>query len=169
MSMSKVLTNRDARVARLLSMMDLRWRGQTLREIGEAHGISRQRVHVVLASVDCRRPVQRAEGCERRRLPERVPGSRVAEARAILTHPLSRRLSTLQRGALAWEAAGLPVTDIARRMNRSPQGVRSFLVGGRWRMEQLVWKAEHGSAPKVIPVPLPEFDLSDIGDLLTPK
>ena len=169
MNTSKVLTNRDARVQRLVCMMDLRWRGRTLREIGEAHGISRQRVHVVLASVGCRRHVSRAGDRECRRLPRCASESRVAEARAILATPSSRRLSTLQRGAIAWEAAGLVVTDIAWRMNRSPRGVRDFLAGGRWRMERLMREAEHRSARKVLYDPLPEFDLSDIEALLTPK
>jgi len=63
--------------------------------------------------------------------------SAVAEARAALLHPLAFRLTVRQRSALAWQAQGLVLADVARRMGTTPQNVRNLQVAGRWRLDRL--------------------------------
>ena len=163
--MSKVLTDRTARVERLLHMMDLWWNGASLRQIGLEHEISRQRVFVILSRVGCRGGMMRATDYGTFDSWRRAPADRVVEARALLANPRSCRLTVLQRGAIAWLASGLTTTDIARRMNRCSRGVCDFLNGGHWKMEQ----ATHGPSREVPPDLLPEFDMLDIEDLLPSK
>ena len=160
-----MLTKRRARAERLVAMMDAWWQGRTLREIGASHGITRQRVHVILSRVNCRGGMRRAGADDgssdsRRRLPSEL----VVVLRAMLADPLSRRLTTLQRAAIAWGAAGLASRDVGRRMGRSAQVVRELQNSGRWRMMRLAWKA--GSARKLGPATNLDFAPLEIEALL---
>ena len=168
--MPKVLTNGAERAARLLRVMSQWWDGCRVVEIAQEHGVSRQRVYALLASVGYRWQLRRWKRVSRYADPSwRPPVDDVAKARTAVEHPAFHRLTTRQRGALAWRALGLNLPEISEHMGCYPSATRDILMAAHWRMEQLVWKAEHRSTRKVTPDPLPEFDMTDIEDLLRPK
>lgn len=130
-----------ASLPRLLTLMRQWWDGQTLLAMAALHGISRQRVHRLLARVACNRRVW----CKARRgraSARRASEQHITEAVEILSSPLSVRLTTRQRCALCWQAMGLVSLDIAARMAARPSNVRRMLAAARWRMERLKAKAE---------------------------
>jgi hypothetical protein len=113
------------------------WAGLTHAEIARAHSVSRQRIGALLAGVGCTRETSRKA---RRDLPDsgrRGWPSRVAEARQALAHPLAWRLTARQRGALAWQAQGLVLVDIAHRMGTTAQGASFLTLAGKERLERL--------------------------------
>lgn len=140
------LRRSDARVSlltgpqhldRLLAIMASWWDGWSRTRIAREHGISRQRVAALLAGVGCTRELWNTADHERPDSPHRSARPQVARAREALLHPLACRLTVRQRAALAWQAQGLVLVDIARRMRTSPQNVRNLQVAGRWRLERL--------------------------------
>lgn len=124
-------------VERLLAMMARWWDGWPMARIGREHGISRQRVGAVLATVGCSRALWRRADHDRPDSGRRALPQHCDRAREALLHPLARRLTTRQRAALAWQAQGLALTDIARRMRTTPQNVRCFRVAARMRLDRL--------------------------------
>lgn len=106
-------------------------------DIGRAYGISRQRVGDILARVDCTRALWRTANHERSDSKRRGWRHGVEKARAALLHPLAHRLTVRQRAALAWQAQGLALPDIARRMRATSQNVRGLQVAAHWRLERL--------------------------------
>lgn len=126
-----------AHLDRLLALMAWWWQAGTLAPLAREYGISRQRVAVILASVGCSRARWRRADHDRPDSTRRAMPSAVAQARAALLHPLAFRLTVRQRSALAWQAQGLVLADIARRMGTTPQNVRNLQVAGRWRLDRL--------------------------------
>jgi DNA-binding CsgD family transcriptional regulator len=126
-----------AALDRLLAMMKLWWEGQTVADIGRAHGVSRQRVAAILDRVGCTRASWRMTDHERPDSKRRVWRHGMEKARAALLHPLAYRLTVRQRAALAWQAQGLALPDIARRMRATSQNVRGLQIAAYWRLERL--------------------------------
>ena len=134
------LTN-AALLARLMDMMLRWWEGQSIAEIGRAHGVSRQRATWILDRVACtqtlrREPVPFGTDSCRCASPERAEFARLA-----LLHPLAWRLTAKQRGALAWQAQGLVMLNIARRMRFSIQSVQYHIASAHRRLLQLAPEA----------------------------
>ena len=130
-------TAKQIDVERLGRMMAQWWAGWPLARIGRKHGVCPQRVHQILARVDC---IQARRSQARRARADsggRALPQEVAAARAALTHPLAHRLTPRQRGALAWRAQGLVLVDIARRMGTTAQGVEQFVSAAQWRLVRL--------------------------------
>ena len=123
---------------RLMSLMELWWRGRSLADIGRTYGISRQRVAAILGRVGCTRVLWRMTDHERPDSKRRGWRHGMAKAHAaLLHHPLAHRLTVRQRAALAWQAQGLALPDIARRMRATSQNVRCLQVAAHWRLERL--------------------------------
>lgn len=135
--LARNLTN-VAALDRLLAMMELWWQGQRLADIGRAYGISRQRVGTILARVGCTRALWRITDHERPDSNRRGWRHGAERARTALLHPLAHRLTIRQRAALAWQAQGLALPDIARRMRATSQNVRGLQVAAYWRLERLL-------------------------------
>lgn len=146
------LTAQEA-LDRLFQMMAAWWEGWSLGAIARQHGVSRQRVGALLAGVGCTEEVRRKV---RRDLPargRRAAVDRVADARRALLHPLAWRLTVRQRSALAWQAQGLVLLDIARRMGITCQGAQGHLMGARARLERM----EAAAARKATKFPRPRL------------
>lgn len=126
-----------AALDRLLAMMKLWWEGRSMADIAGAYGISRQRVAAILARVGCTRALWRMTDHERPDTKRRGWRHGMEKARAALLHPLAHRLTIRQRAALAWQAQGLALPDIARRMRATSQNVRGLQVAAYWRLERL--------------------------------
>jgi len=168
--MPKVLTNGAERAARLLCIMRGWWDGCRVVEIAQEHGVSRQRVYVLLASVACCWQLRRRKRVSRYADPSwRPPAEDVATALAAVEHPGFGCLPVRQRGALAWRASGLNLPEISERLGSYPAATRDVLLAAHWRMEQLVWKGEHRPARKAALDPLLDVGLVEIEDLLPPK
>ena len=168
--MPKVLTNGAERARRLLCVMSAWWGGEKVTAIAQEHRVSRQLIYRLLTSTRCNWRLRRRKRVSRHADPLwRPPADDVTKARAAVEHPGFRRLTARQRGALAWRALGLNLPEISEHMGCYPSATRDILMAAHWRMEQLVWKAEHRSTRKVTPDPLPEFSMLDIEDLLRPK
>jgi len=127
----------SAALDRLLAMMELWWEGRSMADIGRTYGISRQRVGTILARVGCTRALWRMTEHERPDSKRRRSAYGMDRARKALLHPLAHRLTIRQRAALAWQAQGLALPDIARRMRATSQNVRCLQVAGYWRLERL--------------------------------
>ncbi len=166
----KVLTNNAERAERLLCTMRDWWDGCRVVEIAHEHGISRQRMYALLASVGCHWRLRRQKRVSRYADPTwRPPAEDVARARAMVEHMGFRRLTVRQRGAVAWRASGLNLPEISERLGSYPSVTRDTLMAAYWRMEQLMWKAEHGSRRRLEPDPLLDIGPFDIEELLGPK
>jgi len=151
----ELLTTLEA-LERLFRMMAAWWEGRSLASVAREFGVSRQRASALLAGVNCTAAARRRA---RRRQPDsgrQAAMRRVVEARQALLHPLAGRLTPRQRCALAWQAQGLALTDISRRMGITAQGVQQHLVGARWRLERLSLRQADGGADANPP---------DIGDV----
>jgi hypothetical protein len=147
---------------RLFVMMRAWWEGRTLRDIAKEHGISRQRVGKILASVSCTRKVLRKA---RRDLPTSTRRGRpylMAAARQALLHPLAGKLTVRQRGALAWQAQGLVLVDVAHRMATTVHGVYGMTYGAKMRIERLEYMAQM----KRYEEDMPKFDCSELEAML---
>lgn len=135
--------NRDRKLTaaaaldRLLDMMKRWWEGQSMADSARAYGISRQRVASILARVGCTRALWRMTDHERHDSKRRGWRHGAERARMALLHPLAHRLTVRQRAALAWQAQGLALPDIARRMRATSQNVRGLQVAAHWRLERL--------------------------------
>ena len=127
----------SARLERLFSLMVAWWAGLTLAEMAREHGLSRQRVGKLLAGVDCTLAARRRADHDRPDTPQRACAARVAAARAALLHPRACRLTVRQRAALAWQAQGLVLVDIARRMSIAPRGVCRLQAAAHRRLARL--------------------------------
>lgn len=128
---------KPAALDRLLAMMAHWWDGWTMSRIGRAYGISRQRVGDILAKVGCTRALWRMADHARPDSNGRGWRHGTEKARKALLHPLAHRLTVRQRAALAWQAQGLALPDIARRMLATSQNVRGLQVAAHWRLERL--------------------------------
>lgn len=128
---------KSAALDRMLDMMQLWWEGRSMADIGRAYGISRQRVGSILAKVGCTAALRRMADHERPDSKRRGWRHGADRACVALLHPLARRLTIRQRAALAWQAQGLALPDIARRMRATSQNVRGLQVAGHWRLERL--------------------------------
>lgn len=144
---------------RLLTMMSQWWNRWSLDRIALNHGISRQRVHRMLASVGCTKKYRRNTHCDQPDSHRRMRDQDIAEARTALLNRHASRLTMRQRGALAWQAQGWIKTDIARRMRTTPQGVWGFIFGARCRLRRLRQKSLDDFGP---------IDVSDLEALLAP-
>ena len=141
--MPKVLNNRAERAARLLRVMSQWWDGSRVSEIADEHGLSFQRVYVLLASVGCRWQLRRRKRVSRYADPSwRPPAADVAKARGAVEHPAFRRLPVRQRGALAWRALGLNLPEISARMGSYPAATRDILLAAHWKFERLSRKPD---------------------------
>jgi len=143
---------RPAALDRLLSMMVLWWQGRSLADIGRAYGISRQRVAAILGRVGCTRALWRMADHERPDSKRRGWRHGVKKARAALLHPLAHRLTIRQRAALAWQALGPALPDIACRMRATSQNVRSLQVAAYWRLERLSRREEPTEDVDIAPI-----------------
>jgi DNA-binding CsgD family transcriptional regulator len=128
---------KPAALERLLAMMELWWQGKSLADIARGHGISRQRPGTILARDGCTRALWRIADNERSDSSRCGWRHGMERARAALLHPLAHRLTVRQRAALAWQAQGLALPDIARRMRATSQNVRCLQQAGYWRLERL--------------------------------
>jgi DNA-binding CsgD family transcriptional regulator len=147
---------------RLFAMMRAWWEGRTLREIAREHGISRQRVGKILASVACTRDVLRKA---RRDLPtswRRSHQMQIDEAVRALLHPMSGKLTARQRAALAWKAQGLVLVDVAHRMATTVHGVHAMTYGAKQRLAKLDYKAQRQREA----IDAPRFDCRDLEEIL---
>ena len=113
------------------------WAGRSIRGTARDHGLSRRRVQTLLAWVGCTQELRDVADTERADSDRMARPGQVADAWAILTHPLVHRLTVRQRAAAAWRAHGLILTDIGRRMLCSPQGAHQLLEAARWRLKRL--------------------------------
>ena len=164
--MPKVLTNGAERARRLLCVMSAWWGGEKVTAIAQEHRVSRQLIYRLLTSTRCNWRLRRRKRVSRYADPSwRPPADDVAKARTAVEHPAFHRLTTQQRGALAWRALSLNLPEISEHMGCYPSATRDILMTAHWRMEQAI----HGPTRKVTPDPLPEFDMTDIEDLLRPK
>ena len=137
------------------------WKGETLHQIAEKHGISRQRVHVLLKSVGCVRKVRDLEDAARMDSGRQARTDYVDRAWELFSHPLAHRLTSRQRGASAWRAQGLVLIDIARRMGCRAQVVHDLIVLGRWRLERMAsgeWRKRQSRSQAPTPECL-DFDI----------
>lgn len=76
---------------------------------------------------------------------------------------MAGRLTIRQRAALAWQAQGLVLVDIAQRMRTSPQNVLHLQVAGRWRLQRLSQPkrsraTDRREVPREEPGPKPSSD-----------
>lgn len=137
----------EAALDRLMDMMVRWWEGQSMLEIGRAHGVSRQRATWLLARVACTQALRRQPA------PGDSDSGRAADvalaelARAALLHPLAWRLTARQRGVLAWQAQGLVLFNIARRMRCSVWSVHRHIISGHRRLEELAARGVGRSEP----------------------
>lgn len=121
--------------ARVADMMQRWWAGESRAAIATAMGVTPQYVGQRLAWAGCAAlcPARRGhEDSKRQPDPERVEF-----ARALLQHSKVGQLTARQRGALLWQAQGLILSDIARRMGTSAQAVQSFITGAERRLARL--------------------------------
>lgn len=146
-----------AALDRLLDMMKRWWEGRSMADIARAYGISRQRVGTILARVGCTRALWRMTNHERPDSKRRGWRHGVEKARAALFHPLAHRLTIRQRAALAWQAMGLALPDIARRMRTTSQNVRSLQVAAHWRLERLSKRGPENDGIEIGPI-----DVADV-------
>lgn len=149
-----------AALDRLLAIMARWWEGWGLTRIGREHGLSRQRIAVLLSQAGCTRALWTRADHDRPDSRRRATADRVANARQALRHPLAGRLIIRQRAALAWQAQGLVLVDIARRMRTSPQNVLHLQVAGRWRLQRLSQPkrsraTDRRAVPREEPGPMP--------------
>lgn len=175
---------------RLLRIMACRWAGASLATIAAQEGISRQRVHQILASVDLNDSIRSQPSSSPADTGRGASNKQVAQALAVLTHPLAHQLTARQRCALAWRAQGLGSVAIGRRMEVTPQAVialESSAVAGLertvFRRQQKEWAEKQGPVAgdwdektalhPVDPVAatgnaatMDEYDLGDLSDLL---
>ncbi len=141
---------------RLLAIMARWWEGWSLTRIGREQGLSRQRVAALLAQVGCTRALWRRADHGRPDSRRRATAGRVTAAGQALAHPRSSRLTVGQRAALAWQAQGLVLVDIARRMRTSPQNVLHLQVAGRWRLDRFSKPKRRGARPRLAAYAEPE-------------
>jgi hypothetical protein len=139
-----------ARLDRLLEMMAYWWEGWSFARIGRAYGVSRQRVARILTRVGCTRRLWRQADHARADAPRRESARVIAEACELLLHPLAHRMTVRQRAALAWRAQGLVLSDIARRMRTTAQGVRHLHAAARVRLDRLSRTSPRGRQPTVV-------------------
>ncbi|GAF67364.1 unnamed protein product [marine sediment metagenome] len=118
-------------------MMARWWDGWTLRQVAEEHGISRQRVHVLLMSVACTRKVRDLADTDGTDSGHRARADHVDRAWELLSHRIAHRLTPRQRGVLAWRTQGLVPIDIARRMGCRVQTVHDLLVAARRQLTRM--------------------------------
>ena len=161
-SVEDALLTTDGGLERLLTLIQRWWEGRTLSAMAQAHNLSRQRVHAILARVGCTRRLWWRARRDRPDSGRRASGGSVAEARIILTSRFSMCLTVRQRCAFAWQAAGLTSVDTAKRMAIRPQNVRRLLALGRWRMDCLM----ESGAKKHERIDASALDHCDVGDLL---
>ena len=163
---SEGLTAADAGVNRMAAMMRQWWAGQTLARIAQEHGVTRQRVCQILGSCGCTAELSREVKRNRPDSHRRAMKQRVAGAALLLKHPLARRLTARQRGALLWLSQGLILTDIARRMGTTAQGANYLLVAARWRLERLSLARQHPESSPTMAKPAAETSGPEAGALL---
>lgn len=118
---------------RLLALVQGWWRGRSQADMAAEYGLSQQRVSAILRWVGCTQGLLHKAKRERPDSPRRALRNRIFEAQASLKHAGFERLTIKQRCAVAWQATGLTLVDIATRMAVTPQAVQQFLVGARWR------------------------------------
>jgi len=123
-------------VARQLALLECWWNALSLRQMADAHGITRARVAAILREFGCRAG-RCPDQAQRRPDSQRpVPAQRIARAQAMLAHPKVARLTVRQRAAIAWTALGLSSRDIAKRMGVTGQRVRCLLVSAEARLQR---------------------------------
>ena len=165
--MPKMLTSRKERAARLLDIMDAWWANERVVTIAEKHGVSRQLIYRILSSVYCDWRIRRRKRASRSNsLSDPLPESEVARARGIIEGRFFTRLTSKQRGAVAWRASGCDMLETARRLGVCPSMVRDLLIAAYWRVEKLTWEAEGRCASEVEPMPELGTGLIEIEDLL---
>lgn len=121
---------------RLLGIMARWWDGWSHERIAEHHGLSRQRVQQILASVACRDEVRRYTDDEPVRHVS-VSSDDLSDAHWALEHEMADRLTGRQRGALAWRAMGLGATEIGQRMGISAQAADQLIRRGLAHLQRL--------------------------------
>lgn len=163
-----------ADIQRLCRVMADWWRGDSLATIAAARGISRQRVHAMLARVACTGRLRRKKQNAPKDMPRCATAAHVEDALRCLLHPLAWRLTPRQRCALAWRAQGLTTVNAAHRMGTTGQGVRYFLLRARERLERLSgepvekgsWSPVADTPNRAQPMDLSAFDLTELEDIL---
>jgi DNA-binding CsgD family transcriptional regulator len=120
---------------RVAEMMRRWWLGESRATVAAEMGVTPQYVGQRLAWAGCTAlcPARRGhEDSKRQPDPERVEF-----ARALLPHSKVNQLTARQRGALLWQAQGLILVDIAKRMGTSVQAVQSCITGAERRLSRL--------------------------------
>jgi hypothetical protein len=165
--MPKMLTSRKRRAARLLDIMAAWWANERVAAIAEKHGVSRQLIYRILSSVCCGWRIRRRERASRgNSLTYPLPESEVARARSIVEGRFFTRLTSKQRGAVAWRASGCDMLKTARRLGLCPSMIRDLLIAAHWRVDKLTWEAKRRCASEVETMPELGTGLMEIEDLL---